>query len=1061
MGPRPTHRSAVLGFPLLILWAFQGAQAERLPIKIYTTADGLPNNNINKIVRDSRGFLWFCTVEGLSLFDGHTFVNFGVDDGLPRANVNDILETKDGEYWVATTGGLCRFRPIKFGENQVDPASGRAMSSRNAKQLFELVVSPDDDNRARAATVLLQSHDGTVWCGTYKGLFQIQRNGDNVALARVDIALNGDQGSLITALLEDRRGVMWIGTAKDLQRRLPDGTVTRFGREFGFPDDNIHDLLEDRNGKLWVATRFGGLLELSINSSQDPHIDHIFDATNGLSTNWVFDLYESSDGRLFAGTNAGLAEFSSDPKMRDAPIHLYTKRNGLSYHEIANLNEDRNGDLWLGTANGAMKLAHEGFATFDEQDGLYSSLFLFQSVKGELYYFGYIVNDPQRFAIAARTISANLQYRAAIGHFDGRGFSWLLPQIGNDCCSWSTKRFMLQDHLGEWWVGTLEGVYVFPSVSTFSQLGSVQPIAHYTTLDGLGERVVFCLHEDASGDVWISTISRDGSTASLARWERANNKLRNVANTDGLPLLKDLLAQAFQEDRAGNLWIGFNQNGIGRYKNGHFNLLGTNDGLPAGPINDLMVDSEGRLWIATARGGLSVIEQPNDDHPAVINYNTSKGLSSNQVNAITQDLNGRIYAATGRGVDQLTPITGRIKHFTTADGLASGEIFDAFCDRSGMLWFATSQGISRFSPQQTAPGVPPPIFIRGLRIGGEKEVISPLGETSVDLSDIGPGNNQLQIDLIGVSFAPGETIEYQYKLEGTSTDWSAPVEQPTINFASLASGHYRLLVRAIDSDGVSSLSPAIITFTVLRPIWQRWWFVALFAAAFSLIAYWIYRSRVSRLLAVERVRTRIATDLHDDIGANLTKIAILSEVARQQLGNGDAEQDRPLSSIARISRESVASMSDIVWAINPQRDHLRDLVGRMRQHAEEACLGREIVLSFDEDESQEDPELGVGLRRDFYLIFKEAVNNAVRHSNCTHLWVTLSLIKSQLVLEVRDDGGGFQPDVTHEGNGLFNIRRRAEKLNGQLSIKSSTEQGTTIKFSLPFGHAHRLTHADT
>lgn len=1045
MAPPRTRRLAILAFPLLIILAFQSAYAERLPIKVYTTADGLPSNNINKIVHDSRGFLWFCTVEGLSLFDGQTFVNFGIDDGLPRANVTDILETRDGEYWVATTGGLCRFRPRKYAQEQ--DGSRSENESINATKLFELVIPPDDDSRARVANVLLQSRDGTIWCGTYKGLFQVKRNRNKVELVKVDIALSGDEGSLITALLEDRQGALWVGTAKDLHRRWEDGTVSRFGKDFGLPDDNIHDLLQDRNGKLWIATRFGGLIELTTNGTKDPpHIDRIFNAKNGLGANWVFDIYESFDGRLFVGTNTGLAEFAADEKLRAAPIHLYSKRNGFSYHEIANLNEDRDGDLWLGTANGAMKLAHEGFVTFDEKDGLDSSVFLFQSAKGELNYFGYVAMDPRLASTSAISYASN--YRAVIGRYDGRAFSWLLPNIGSNWCSWSTKTSILEDHWGQWWVGTTDGVFVFPAVKTFSELAKVRAIAHYTKQNGLGEKVVFALHEDSQGNIWISTISKDGGSTRLARWERSSKTFQNIWSARGLPELKDLLAHAFQEDQSGNMWIGFNQRGIGRYKNGHFNLLGPGEGLPAGPINDLFLDQQGRLWIATARGGLSLIEQPNDDHPTIANYNTAKGLSSNQVSAITQDLNGRIYIATGRGVDQLTPVTGRIKHFTTADGLASGEIFDALCDKSGMLWFATSQGLSKFLPKAAAPMAPPPIFIKGLRLGGEKQAISPLGETDIALQDIQPGNNQLQIDFVGVSFAPGEGVVYQYKFDGTDP-WSVPSEQSTITFASLASGHYRLLVRAIGSDGVTSLAPAIITFTVLRPLWQRWWFILLTVASLSFIAYSIYRSRVSRLLEVERVRTRIATDLHDDIGANLTKIAILSEVARQQLGNGGPEQDRPLSSIARISREAVASMSDIVWAINPQRDHLPDLLGRMRQHAEESCLPREIELSFDDGDSEVDLHLGVGVRRDLFLIFKEAVSNAVRHSNCNHLWITISLERNLFSLKIRDDGDGFETEAKHEGNGLLNLKRRAAKLSGQLSVKSIAHHGTTIKFSFP------------
>src|SRR5205085_598970 len=175
---------------------------------------------------------------------------------------------------------------------------------------------------------------------------------------------------------------------------------------------------------------------------------------------------------------------------------------------------------------------------------------------------------------------------------------------------------------------------------------------------------------------------------------------------------------------------------------------------------------------------------------------------------------------------------------------------------------------------------------------------------------------------VGLGFAPGDTLRYQYRLSGA--DWSAPSEERTVNFVRLRPGNYRFEVRAINSDGMASTKPATISFIIPPPFWLRWWFLTLTALAAGLVVYTIYRYRVRRLLEVANMRTRIATDLHDDIGANLTKIAILSEVAKQQTG-GNTKEDSPLHSIARISRESVASMNDIVWAIDPQRDHLVDL----------------------------------------------------------------------------------------------------------------------------------------
>jgi signal transduction histidine kinase len=197
------------------------------------------------------------------------------------------------------------------------------------------------------------------------------------------------------------------------------------------------------------------------------------------------------------------------------------------------------------------------------------------------------------------------------------------------------------------------------------------------------------------------------------------------------------------------------------------------------------------------------------------------------------------------------------------------------------------------------------------------------------------------------------------------------------------------------------------------------------------------------------VRTRIAADLHDDIGTNLTRIAILSEVAHQQLHDAYPSAATPLSSIARISRESAASMSDIVWAVNPRRDSLLDLVLRMRSFANEVLAGRQIEFQFVAPDRELSQKLGAELRRDVFLIFKESLNNAVRHSSCTHVVIELRLDQSSLALEIRDDGCGFTPSGSSEGHGLVSMQRRAKSLGGELQLQSLAAEGTCISLSVP------------
>src|SRR5207253_3013310 len=239
--------------------------------------------------------------------------------------------------------------------------------------------------------------------------------------------------------------------------------------------------------------------------------------------------------------------------------------------------------------------------------------------------------------------------------------------------------------------------------------------------------------------------------------------------------------------------------------------------------------------------------------------------------------------------------------------------------------------------------------------------------------------------------------------------------------ASLSPGGYRFMVRAVTADGIISPTPATITFTILRPLWQRWWFVTLALILTGLIATAIIRNRVGRLIELERVRTRIAADLHDDIGSGLTRIAILSEVARHQV-SVDAPVGEPLSMIATASRDLVDSMSDIVWAINPNKDHLRDLIQRMRRFASDLFTARQIEFTFTAPGEEQALKIGADLRRQVFLIFKEAVNNIARHSACTEARIEMRIENGSLMIKVADNGAGFDPAEMSDGHGLQSMR---------------------------------------
>jgi signal transduction histidine kinase len=343
------------------------------------------------------------------------------------------------------------------------------------------------------------------------------------------------------------------------------------------------------------------------------------------------------------------------------------------------------------------------------------------------------------------------------------------------------------------------------------------------------------------------------------------------------------------------------------------------------------------------------------------------------------------------------------------------------------------------------------VLVTGLSVGGVARSISDLGQSAV--SGLRLPQSSLRVDYVGLGFLPGETLRYQYMLEGADRDWSAPTDQRTVIYARLAAGSYRFLVRAVAGDGVFSPRPASVEFTVLPPVWRTWWFLLACGTTAALLMYSLYRYRLAQLLTVANVRMRIATDLHDDIGASLSQIAILSEVAQSAK---EGRTGTPLADIAGISRELVDSMSDIVWAINPDHDRLSNLVYRMRRFATDVLGGQGIALQFRSTVADHDLRIGANMRRQIYLIFKEGIHNIARHSGATGAEVDLDRAGDGLVLRLRDNGKGFDASVERDGHGLVSIRKRADALGADLRWCSEPGHGTDLSMTVRLEPGTRL-----
>ena len=1010
----------VVAILLLVLISCAQCRAEQLPIRTYTTADGLARDSIHRIVSDPLGYLWFCTSDGLSRFDGYEFVNYTVAHGLPNRVVYDLLITTSGDYWVATAAGLARFNP------------------RTAEAKFKTYIPTR--RGSESITNLFQDGSGTIWLGTDNGLYSLHPDGGDWQLDYVNVGDKEDQRIDITRVIEGEPGVLWIGAEQGLFRRFRDGKVEHFTEKDGLPHPHVRDILKDIDGSIWIATGRGLCRLASTVRAGESIVADVYTKKDGLLADAIFDLFRASDGRLWIATPNGLSNFSSDTLPYASHFINYTREHGLNDLGIRAIAEDHDGNLWIGSeSGGAMKLSHGGFISYSEADGLEHSRIaaIGEDRDGELF-------------VVTRSLQVDSFH---IHRFDGRHFQNIRVNLPlNVVPTWGWNQLFVEDQSRQWWVPTSNGLFQFPPVRSLDDLGRLRPVKMYTAQNGLSGNEVFRAFEDSRGDLWISIISSP-STSHLNRWEPATGKFYSYSQE--LNMRHDSAATAFQEDQNGNVWIGFYWGDLARYRNGRFELFTRTDGVPAGMIRALYRDHSGRLWIASTEGGLGRIDDPTADHPNFVRYTLKEGLSTDQITCITEDQWGRIYAGTGTGLDRLDPQTGRVKHYTIADGLPNSFVNVAYRDRNNVLWFGTLQGLSKLMPTLEEKSEAPPILIQRVRVAGNDLQIPDLGAPQLSNLNFEANNNQLEIKFVSPGFRSGDVPRYQFMLEGADRDWSVPANQRIVNYANLRPGNYRFLVRAVNADGLASTAPAAIVFTIVPPVWQRWWFIALVAVGLIAVTHLGYQYRTRRLIELERIRTRIATDLHDDIGASLSKIAILSDVAaQQQLTTSDSPVDGPLVQIADTSRDCVDAMSDIVWAVNPQRDHLSDLTYRMRRFAEDLLDAKGIEFSIRSLLDEKDVNLGADLRREIYLIFKECINNLVKHSEATEAALVFSISGLWLTISIADNGKGFEHSANGTtdgmgGHGLASMQRRAQALGGSLAIDSQLGVGTRITLRAP------------
>ena len=969
-------------------------------IDVWRADDGLPQGTVTSVVQTPDGYLWFGTQNGLVRFDGMAFRVFNANNtpAIKNNRVVQLFVDPEGTLWVgAEQGNLVRFQDGQFAALEM-PGRGSTF------------------NYARAFCADAAKGLWVVSCEWQ--LLHLGHGGFEVSSASWN--LNGTRPD---AVASDLAGTVCVGTEKELAV-LRDAKFQTAWSQANEENFQVDFLATSREAGWWVAGN-GRLRRFADGKFVEDR------GVYGWTNQPVYGLYEDRSNRLWVAI-MGSGLFRYDP---DGTVLHLTIRDGLPTDFVRCVMEDREGNIWCGTEGGGLcRLKPLIFETVGVRQGLSSDqvMSICESTAGDYW-------------IAMNGSGIDRLRQGRIEHYDAsRGL-----MNGH---VWS----ILQDHAGVIWAGTWGGLFKltgdrFVNVSDGTQIGGV----------------VLALFEDGADGLWLGQQAF-GALARIKNEERTTIAIPGTSSS--------LDVRALAQDRQGSLWVGTENEGLYRRQDGKWAHFGKDEGLENQSVWSLHADADGGLWIGTCGGGLSRW------HDGKFTTWTSKsGLINDVICQILDDDHGNLWLGSYGGVFSVSKAelartsgsSGESFHcvsYSKADGLPSIECQGGFQpsgykSRDGRLWFPTIKGFAVVHPEQMKKNpVPPIVLAEALLVEGAALLSDGQGSLRIP-----PGKNRLEFHYTATSLTAPDKVRFKYCLEGLEKEWTDAGARRTAPYNRLAPGDYLFRVNACNNDGVWSRQDATLAVTILPFFWQTGWFmflsaVVLIAAIFAAVRFVVTRhlhaklARLEREQAVQHERARIARDIHDDLGASLTEIAILSELAQNtETPAADARAD--LRKIVTKTKTLTQLLDEIVWAVNPQRDTLDNFVTYTCSYAEDFLRVAKLSCRLQLPPAVPEISLPTDVRHGIFLVVKEALNNAVKHAEASAVEIRMELLPKEFTISITDNGKGFSPppfvcpDAAGAGNvpgdGLDNMRQRVENFGGRFGIISRPGQGTRVQINLP------------
>ncbi|GGF17523.1 hybrid sensor histidine kinase/response regulator [Hymenobacter cavernae] len=1006
-------------------WALPAAaQSPALLFHTLTTADGLSQNSVSSMLQDRRGFLWLGTQDGLNRFDGagfHVFRNDPQRPGSLSSNfILSLTQDQQGKIWVGTGGGgLCQYDPVtgKFRIFQNNPNEPGGIA----------------DNFVRA---VFCDKEGRIWVGTEDGLHRVAKNGRSIQRFQHRPTNQAEvRQNSIRVIAQAVDGSLWVGTGEGQISQLDPHTNQLVPHPRWQAASAITSLFPDPRGGLWAGTETDGIAYLGLHNELPQVLRADAARPGSLPNNNIRSLLLDKQGTLWVGTAMGLGRYQRQTNTFDTFLHVQHSPYSLPGNVVQSLFEDRTGLLWVGTEN--------GLSSFDSHPVAFGTYPISRRGNGPLWA---VCEDAAGRAWVGTESEGLVCYDPGTGQ--RREFRHN-PQDPNSL-SEDYVRALWIDRRGRLWVGTQsQGLDCLEPGST-----SFRHFRHEPDQPGsISDDFIRALYEDAQGRLWI------GTEHGLNRYDAATERFTVYQHDEqNLASLSNNFVRVIRQDRHGQLWVGTGGGGLCQFdpQSGTFRAFRANarqaKSLSSNFVRSILEDHAGVLWVGTEGGGFCRLDDAKVGR--FTTFREPQGLPNDVVYGMLEDEQGNLWLSTNKGIARFMPRTRQFLNFDMRDGLVQDEYnAGAYCrGRSGRFYFGGVIGLVVFRPGEVRINdAPPPVVLTDFRKFDETVALDS-SITEQQVVRLSPRDYFFSLEFAALNFRRPDKNRYEYRLESFDPGWVAAGTRREATYTNLGPGTYTFRVRASNNDGVWNQRGTALTIVVEPPWYQTWWFRVLGSWGVFGVLFFAYRVRVRQLLAMERVRHGIARDLHDDMGSTLSSISILSQLARDHQQHQRPEQaSRLLEQIGDSSRRMLDAMDDIVWAINPAHDSLDDVTARMRRFASEVLESRGVDFTFRVAPSVQGLRLDMQARREFFLLFKESVNNLAKYSQATEAAIALSYQKHHLVLNVEDNGIGFDPQAPARGggNGMVNMRARAAAMKGKLTIDTAPGQGTKLELSVP------------